>query len=457
MVAAGTLSASAGLTGCQSNACTNTSLNADDPSPAIECPSGDLCYRGSCIRACSAGQERAQVCTADSECDSARPRCIDGFCSICAASQTCVPILNICQEIQDVPRPDVPDRPMVGAVQPNRPLDPQALDGGSYFKGGLTRILDAGEIQEPELAEVTHAGFVDVAYEEDYGAGAPPAPISRARVTAFDVRNNGLGLTWRPDLVPPRIQCVDTPEVLDGCGMEEDFSLGPCSIRRLRTVTASVGQVPVPADIGDVLIDSQQNYPGSINQAISATFMGGNYVLTPLESALTGNVLVFSVLPNDLRFLLVTGQPVMGVTAGSWPASSDVAGHHVPYRLIPAAATTAALATRTIVTSPPTQDLDFQWERIDVGDDAAERVVVRIEGANNELVCTAFEGSNGADTIRVQAGMLVEWRNREPAGVYRLNFERVNRRGILVTPAMGLKIDMTIRIRHTLISEIEFR
>ncbi len=458
---AGTVGMSSFMSGCKSAACTNTSLNTDDPSPAIECPSGDLCYRGSCIRACSAGQERAQTCTADTDCDSARPRCVDGFCSICGPSETCVPILNICQEIQDIPTPEIPDRPRPGAGRPPAPLDPRALDGGSYFEGGLTRNVDAGPMQTL-LNQVTHAGMVDVAYEQDYRGVdrmvGSPVNTSRVRVVGYDVRNNGVGLDWRTDLTPPRIQCSDAPDIPDGCGARVDFSSGPCTISPLRTVTSSTGQPPVPADIGEILIDSHQDWPTGISQPITAIFSGNGYTLTPPQSAITGSIFTFSALPRDLRYLVVTGRPVMGLTPGAWPAGSNPAGHHVPYELKPSdAATWTLLTSRTIVASPPAQDLTFSWEPIRTGNDNAEPVVVRIEGADNELVCRAFEGSSGSFAMTLKAELLAEWRRREPAGVYRLNFERANSQTLLITPEMDLKLDVTVRVRHTLRGEIEFR
>src|SRR5688500_8603018 len=85
--------------GCSPGACTQSLLDPNQPSPALECAAGLLCYQGQCIKACSAGQEGAQECGGDGDCDGSRPNCIDGFCSACDDGEYCVPTLNICQPI----------------------------------------------------------------------------------------------------------------------------------------------------------------------------------------------------------------------------------------------------------------------------------------------------------------------------------------------------------------------
>lgn len=439
--------------GCEAQPCTNTSLDGDDPSPAIECPSGELCYRGECIRACSAGQERGQRCTADDECDdAARPRCLDGFCSSCEFGEQCIPVLNICQPVEQIELPE-PAEPPTQVVRPPAPLDGGAPDGG------LKRIVDAGMQGPLPEVEVTHAGFVDLAFEQDYRMGATPMDDVRARVVAFDVRGNGLGLRWRPDLSPPAIQCEDDDDDRDGCGERSIYTSGACEIRPLRTVTASTGVVPTGADLGDIQVDDHVDFPMSIRQTLSASFGQGQYVLTPPEAALGDDLLVFSEATFDQHYVSVTSAGNTDLTNGGWPVSppSVFLGHHVPFRLEPSAATLTLLSTPTTVADPPTQDLFFQWTRINTGNDSFERVIVRILGGNNELFCDALEGRMGADTITLNAALLSEWRSREPAGLYEVYFERASAQRLSIDAQMGYLVDFNVRVRHTLIGEIEFQ
>lgn len=459
VAALATFTSAALFGGCQSQPCTNTSLNSDDPSPAIECPSGELCYRGRCIRACSAGQERAQRCTSDDDCDTARPRCVDEFCSVCDFGEQCIPVLNICQAVEDVDIPEPPAPPPDG-LRPPTPLDGGPLDGGSYLDGGLSRIQDAGMQGPLPEAEVTHVGFVDLAYEEDYRMGAPPVGAVRASVVGYDVRGNGNGLRWRADLTPPRIQCEDDDDDRDQCGARQLFTSGACEIRPLRTVTSSGAQSrpPIGANLGDVQIDDHVDFPMSIRQPITATFVAPQYQLSPAQPSLPQDLLVWSAATFDQHYLSVTGSGVMGITNGAWPNPPQgvFLGHHVPFLLEPSMDSLSLLTTRTTVTNPPAADLYFQWNRIDTGNDSFERVIVRILGADNELFCDALEGRSGEDTIQIRADILSEWRRREPAAVYPLYFERASAQRLDVSEIEPNLFFITVRVRHTLIGEIQF-
>src|SRR5262245_58359927 len=80
---------------CTSAPCTQTSAT---PSSSVECPSGTLCYQGSCVPACSAGAE--ERCTTSSDCkNELRPNCFRGSCTSCDEGQVCVPDLNVCSSI----------------------------------------------------------------------------------------------------------------------------------------------------------------------------------------------------------------------------------------------------------------------------------------------------------------------------------------------------------------------
>ncbi len=454
------LSTAAFFGGCQSQPCGASNFSSDVPFPALECPSGDLCYRGDCIRACSAGTEQSLACTSDDECDSERPRCVDNFCSICKQGELCIPTLNICQAYDDLVLPEEPNKPMAGNRPPG-PLDAGPLDGGAYLDGGLTRFIDAGAVEPPAEAEVTHVGYVDLGFEDDMRGGGPAPRRSLATVNAYDVQGNGLGLRWRADLSPPLIQCRDDDDDEDRCGARTTYQFGDCLIRSLRSVTASTAgsRVPVRASIGDIQIDSHPEFSTSIQPPIAAAFDGTQYILTPTEGSLAPDTFVPSALPLNQHYLTMTSRGEPMVTASAWPNSqSSFLGHHVPFLLQPNPTTMSQLSARTTVASPPTADLRYQWDRIDTGNDSFERVVVRMLGTNHELYCSAIEGQSGYDTIVIPSVTLSEWRSREPAGVYTVYFERASIQRLPINPAAeGLLLDVTIRVRHSLISEVEFQ
>ena len=446
--------------GCTAKPCSSTSLNANEPSPALECPSGELCYQGACILGCSAGQERAEKCGSNSDCTSARPNCVDGFCSACNQGELCIPTLNICEQVVQVPLPDQATKPQMPNTLPG-PLDAGPLDGGSFLDGGLSRAFDAGVAAPPPEAEVTHVGLIDLAQVEDYRGGAPAVRRLSVLINAWDVRGYGRGIKWRADFEPPVIQCQDDDEDRDGCGQLDSFEFEQCVIRPLRSVTSSAAAGPTPADLGDVRVDSHPDFPMSINAVVTAAFDPGlpGYRLSPPVNALPADLLVFSVVPFENHYLSAssTGDPL--VTAGSWPAvvGGAFVGHHVPYRLEPSQGTLTLLGSAPAVADPASQDVFFQWDRIDTGDDAFERVVVRMLGASHELFCDASEGQNGEDTLELPAVTLNEWRAREGPGTYRLDFERDSAQRLPINGQTGVLPDVTVRVRHTLVTELRFQ
>jgi hypothetical protein len=462
MVSAGLFTGAAGALfgGCKARPCTSTSLDPNEPSPALECPSGQLCYQGACILGCSAGQERATTCGSNSDCSGALPNCVDGFCSACDLGEVCIPTLNICEAVVQVPLPDQPAKPMPG-LPPPYPLDGGPLDGASYLDGGLSRIVDAGINEPPPEAEVTHVGFVDLAQEEDFRAGAPPVRRVGALINGWDVRGYGPGIKWRADFEPPVVQCRNDDEDRDGCGARETYAFEQCVIRPLRVVTSTLTATPAPANLGDVRVDSHPDFPASINAVVLGAFDPAvpGYVLSPPVAALPQDLLVFSGANFENHYLTTSGTGNPAITAGAWPSGTGGAflGHHVPYRLEPSQATLTLLATRPVVTSPASQDLFLQWDRVDTGDDAFERVVVRMVGAGNELFCDAIEGQNGDDTIELPAATLNEWRRREGPGTYALYFERASAQRLPITGQTGLLVDVTVRVRHTLVGELDFQ
>jgi hypothetical protein len=436
------LSALAGMAfapGCSSKACTATSLDGV-PEPAVDCPAGTLCYLGACLRACSAGQERSTRCTSDGECSAARPRCVDGFCSSCDRGDYCVPTLNVCRPVVEFELPDAPPMPMPGP-RPPQPLDGGALDGSFVFPG-LKSSRDAGAEEPTPEQEVTRAGFIDLAETLDL-RNVPPTPGREAQVRVFNVSGNGPGKKWRVDVDPPAVETVES-------------ELGPCSLRAL---TSSVAVRPRPASLGPILVDSHPDHPDSITRFLRFIFSEGfGYGLA--EPLGTEPLLVFSGTngPSDIRYLSVSSAGLPTVTAASWPnAGGAFFGHQVPFRVRPTSTTEALLSTSIEVTNPPSADLTFAWERINSGNDALTRVQVRIPAPDFEIVCTAFEGMMGSNTIVVRAQLLAQLRAHIGAQRVPVLLERASTVRAPITPAEGQLIDVTVRVRHTLSGELVFR
>lgn len=448
--------------GCTDQPCTIDELRPNTPTTTFECASGDVCYQGQCIKACSAGQERSQECDADSQCSGALGQCVDGFCSACAQGEYCVPTLDICRPVEELNRPDEPTPPdsLVG----RRPVD------GGMPSGGIQRIADAGVMGPVMEAEVTHAAYIDISETRNVLGGSatlqPGVMITSFNVDGLDVG----GLRWRADLLDanqlPRIQCEDEDENRDGCDARSEFASGDCTLRPLRSVM-DPEPTPTPASLGEILITDHPDFPNSLipgdnveTSELRATFSGAGYQLssqTPLPGA---GLLAFSEMGFNQRFLQVTGTGADGVTASAWPnppgGNVDDVLLHVPYRLEPTAETLSQLQAPIVVGNPVAADLLFQWDRIDSGTNSFERVVVRVPAGDHELYCSAVEGQNGSDSIIIRADILNEMRMRAGDGDYDLYFERTSIQRPQVNPAVEAdagavtSVDVTIRIRHTL-------
>lgn len=444
--------AGAGL-GCAAEPCSPTSLNDDVPSPAIECAAGKLCYQGSCIQSCNAGQERSERCNVDDDCPSARSICNQGFCSACEQEQRCVPTLNLCRPISLRPTPAPPPMPTVS--NPKFPFDAGPLDG-SAIDPGLLLEFDAGDVNQPVGQEVTHVVFVDVAqFENRLGA---PVASSLVNVHAFRVAGNGVNLRWRGEFSPPLIECQDDDNNDDGCGARRSQASDECVIRPLRAVTASDGTVPTSLDLGGVRIDNSIDRPNSIRTPVEVSYQGAsaNYqVNQPVP--LPDDLLVFSELPQNQHFILIAGDGFSGIFE-PWPVGPNAdRGHHVPFRLMPSLPTLQNnLERRPVVANPPLNNLLFQWTRIDSGTDTFEFVFVRITGNEHEMSCLAVEGRNGADSIEIAAGLLASFRTLEGPGDYPMDFERSNTVKLLVNSEQDALVESSVRVRHTFQSEITF-
>ena len=433
--------------------CSPTSLDDDVPSPAIECAAGQLCYQGSCIDSCNAGQERSEDCNVDDDCPSARPICNRSFCSACDEGQTCVPTLNLCRVVNLRPTPEPPPMPTIS--NPKFPIDAGPLDG-SAIDPGLSLEYDAGVANQPNDVEVTHVIFVDIAQYERHLDGVVTQG-SLATVRAFAVAGNGVNLRWRSEFAPPLIECQDDDDNDDGCGTRQTLASDECIIQPLRTATIAAS-LPTPIDLGDVRIEDTPNQPNSIATPIELSFqtnMGSYEVERP--NPLPDNLLVYSQLPSDQNYILVSGDGLSGLLS-LWPIGENAErGHHVPFRLVPSAATLQNnLERRPVITNPPNDNLLFQWTRIDSGTDTFEFVYVRITGNEHELSCLAVEGQNGTDSIEIAAGLLAAFRSLEGPGDYPLDFERSNRVQLLVNSGENALVEPSVRVRHTFQSEITF-
>ncbi len=434
--------------GCKAAPCSTTEPNS--PSSALECPAGQLCYLGACVRSCSAGQERVQECDSDSDCGGALPHCVNEFCSACEGFETCVPELNLCQSVPDVEYPDPVDAPPM-FMRPPYPLDGGAaqLDGSVYTFPGIKRNRDGGfdgPIVEPE---VTVAGFWDI-YEEDDLRGGSTVRTSSSTLRVFDVSGVDRGLDWRADLAPPRIAApIDTDTVVESC-----------VVRTVTSTPAVIGRPQV--DLGTIMVTDYDTYDG-IRDDLSAQYDEdlGRYVVTRVMNV-PGRLLNHSVLADPVQPLFVTiTANGSDYTDGPWPdwEPGVFRGFHVPYELTPRGDTNALLNAPIDVMRPAQQDLTFTWDYVASGNDNFERVNVRIVGNQSELICSDSEGQQGNAVIAVRTGALDAFIDREGGGpaTYRLVFERASAQSPLVVGAEGELIQFSLRLRHSIVQTIRFQ
>ncbi len=423
---------------CSSKPCNPDPSRPNDPSPAVECPAGDLCYRGECIAGCNAAQERLERCDRDSDCGSSRPKCVDEFCSACGRAEVCVLGLNVCGSVSATIFPDA-------APVPTGPFPPSPLDGGVFI--GHTFNRDGSTAPPPEL-DVSHLGFIDVFTRDDMLASMPPTRSSTASIEVVRVAETS---------VPQeeirrgsfRIRRRSTgSELFVETGTVS--AIGDCEVVRTQLYTD-----PTPAHIGDIKIASANDFPGSIAEPLSALFTLGNYQVT---TAIPTDLLKFSIPPSDPRQLAITSQGLPGIVT-AWPVPNvDI---HVPFELNVPDETSTLLSTPIPFGTSP-QDLRFAWDRIgQTGAVPGERIKLRLEGARHDLVCTHDEFTPGSpSSVTVRAGLLNEFAALENlAGTsIPLFFERAMAVE-LPLPANrdnNIFIRVTVRVRHTLIGSIQF-
>ncbi len=457
----GSLTFAAGMTAlllvqpaCSPGQCTQSRIDPNTPSSALECAAGLLCYQGQCIKACNAGQEGAQQCGGDGDCDGTRPHCIDGYCSACDNNEFCVPTLNICQAVSeiDLTMIPVPPPPPTGAPKPPAPLD------GGWIDGGLRLDKDAGE-DVPVDAVVTHAGLVDVAQIEDYFTNGTLTKKSKVLVRMHYVGGvTEPGLIWRVD---PWDDVGGGYDPATETAIEE--ALGEdCTLNYLRTYT---GTITLPqVDLGDVVVEDAPGFAGSISNHFDVPWddVNDDGYAAPAPTPPPANLLVFSkLLPQSEPHFISIAATQSGL-AGAWPNPTPENGEHVPFELVPSADTLTMLTSGVTLDLATPADLVVRWDRIAAGSVNGEAVVLRFRGPNYEVHCEKTEGLMVDGAIIVKAGLLrsfIMHQGVTPGTTIPLYFERrfARRTDVIPTDPTTEVIDLSVRVRHTLVGTLRFQ
>ena len=428
------------LWGCSQSTCSVNPRFPDEPIIALECKSGQLCYRGSCVEACNAALENLQSCGQDNDCPEAQPFCVREQCSGCPASDICIPVLDICQPVGSIPLPPEPLPPTGG--RPPGPRDAGSLDSG------LQRLNDAGVLPPVDDLPLTRAVFIDISVTEVFAG--PDNAGDAISIRSFNVEGNPSGLVWRTDRNPPALEVA----------IQNDID---CELIRFDTPAVAA----TPVDFGLIRINDASGNdspdagvrPIAIDQEIVATWNATQESYDLVPASTTIQLSNFDTL--DSTFLTITGEGVVGVTDRSWPTTESRL--HVPFNLTPEPSTLALMGQTILLGPVPSQDLTLLFNRVGAGVVATERVVARIPGNNHEIVCSQVEGPNADNLIVIRAGLLEQFRTVENAPLsaeYPLILERSSAERFQVNPApdqaneTGLIV--TARVRHSLQSRIRF-
>lgn len=400
--------------GCSSRACAYDERTPDTPSPSVDCPAGNLCYIGECLRSCNAGAERSVPCSTDSDCkDRGRPHCIladaiaGTFCSTCEEGEACILGLNICQKVSEIPDPDPPGMPM---FQP----PPLPLDGGQL--DATTFEADASEPGEQQTND-THVG--SIVFEEivDFGAnGGMSTRQPFACVDFADVRNadvvaerSVLLAAGDCDLVQPRLfrsrnNTRATPGPVNACERRRGIIGYPEGV-----MAANVGQVTVSA-----ASDTPEAMNGSVTLAFvdaRSGYLSGMMVTEPLFQLSRPRVSGMRAID---RYLNLEGTSEPGIS-GEWPRGRDGEQIHVPYELTLSAASMARLSRPIDIESPP-QDVELSWERLSVNTEVpGERIYVRVFSEQSSYVyiqCQVAEATGMNPSIRIVGTLLQAFKER---------------------------------------------
>ncbi|MCC7381642.1 MAG: hypothetical protein IT384_07410 [Deltaproteobacteria bacterium] len=432
-----------GLPGCTASPCTQSArlstLNNKPyarPAPAVECPSGTLCYQGSCMPSCSAGTERAEECTVDGDCqDPARSTCVDGFCSACGEGEVCLPELNVCAPISEAVFDGGPAG-ADGSVPASEPLDGGAIDGSIFTR-------DTGPIILPPPVPPSHLGDVFIAQVE---RGTFPNPATTSSIAVSFLNVTGTGYVESATV---------TPLVRDGLQSCAIWSRPQFPLR-----------APVSENMGDINIENSTpaGFVSTITAPFKATHTPNGYVVVPRPPS------QLLVLSSSIRLtrIRVSGpgrQPVTDGTRwppGTAPSDCDAATGSpycllVPFTFEPTAQTDTLLNTTIRADQPTGQQLVFAWRVILSATPPGVRMVVRVPGVDEDLICTAPEEPG---EIRVPVALLQTFAARQPAirGVPRdLVFEREYSAQLQVTPGPAAeRIIFRVRVHYSKVGRIQF-
>jgi len=421
----------------------------DRPVAAIECPSGELCYRGTCVRACNAGREGLVRCRSDDDCSGARPFCggPGDFCSACPGGERCVPTLDICRPVSAPRSIPIPERPEDNDFVPEGPLDAGLTDAR-----GLVRFPDAGG-DDPAAPAPTIAAHFEMAREMTAPSGGscedPPAPARSSApfvtVLAWDVRGTvrPSAVSWRPDLVPAGTESLAAERLRDG----------QCEVRSIDTATVAA------VDLGEVAFEDAADAEVVLDDW-SARFDGSAYDVRAFDGA--PNPLVF--VPNQ-RFAEPLGRvQIFGFgrderTNGTFGAELDL-----PFDFRVDCATWDALSAGLEIPKTPQSDLVLGW-RDPLNGATGQVVYARIDGSafGYELVCEERESSGRADIVVTPAILtgfrgLLDASGAFEAGARALPFElgRRTARRVRVDPAPSEQIFATAEVALRYVASIRF-
>lgn len=423
--------------GCSSDACVGSG-DRDVPSATLECPAGELCYHGQCLRGCNAGQAPLS-CSSSDECDASRPNCINDriagglYCSVCDDGQVCVPSLNVCQPLAEAVIPEEPNRPGPEEPKPIYPLD------ASFTPTGLRPSKDAGPPPVAPSVPYTHAVFVDVAQEVDLRIAGTPVNRGSIRVRGVDLRPSGLiDGRWRLDHAEVRWE----PKTNTGTN-----SIDYCTFRRLQRPDVNV----FPANIGKIRLDSDTDItPPSINGEYEATFTNNRYEVTRVDTVMPtttlANPIINLSIPDGQPYqLILSAASQTDVTPTGWPSSGE-SKFFIPYELFPLAGDGAVSLNSPIIVPAAPNDLIFRWTPVRTGVDVNLRVGVRVYAGDAELTCEVREsvppvGSDPTlepivtDVLTMPGTLLSSLRAAAGPGDYPIYFER-RRRALVYVPSI---------------------
>jgi len=406
--------------GCAAEQCTVPG-GSELPVSVLDCPTGTLCYQGSCLPACASGAENNEKCESDSDCSSpARPNCVDRRCSSCEEGQRCVPALNICSSV----RPNSVDGGTVigdaGFVPGVTPLDGGAIDGSVLN-------FDSGEPPVAPVRPVTHVARLELGQRADLRNNQ--VITSSIVVEVLDIRGTGrvIGSTVAPFLV----------------GTDEEV----CQVVRRDTYSI---QPPLRVDMGEVQFEPGVDSPGLV-LAYVASFGGGRYVPQPAPQPSS----LIHTTAGGATFARVHGAGLMGIN-GAWPPGTDQDLVVVPERFEPDPPTLALLRAGIDLRVTPT--FEVVWNRAALGL-TGSAVVLRVENDRCVLTCTSpSRETNSKMRFPESFGDVFRAAPCNGAGVQTLYVERVSARRLNAASdeTTGALVDLSVRIRDGFTARIVF-